>query len=76
MSLAELLAEVSRLATADWPELGLELATSVQPESLSIHADRQMIAQVLINLLQNAAQASTSGRRSNCAGGSAPEDFR
>ena len=53
---------MSRLASADWPELGLELAASVQPESLSVFADRQMISQVLINLLQNAAQASTSGQ--------------
>jgi len=60
--LAELFAEVGRLASTDWPELGLELAASVQPESLSVSADRQMIAQVLINLLQNAAQASTSGQ--------------
>jgi nitrogen fixation/metabolism regulation signal transduction histidine kinase len=53
----ELLADVGKLATASWPQQRLELEISVEPESLSLHADRQMISQVLINLLQNAAQA-------------------
>ena len=49
VTLAELFAEVGRLASTDWPELGLELAASVQPQSLSVFADRQMIAQVPVS---------------------------
>jgi signal transduction histidine kinase len=62
IELAGLFADVSRLVATDWPELGLELKTSIEPESLSIYADRQMITQVLINLLRNAAQASSPGQ--------------
>jgi signal transduction histidine kinase len=54
----DLLADVARLATADWSAAGPKLKLSVQPESLTLLADRQMITQVLINLLRNAAQAS------------------
>lgn len=55
--LDDLLTDVAKLATAGWPKQQLELSTRIEPESLTIHADRQMISQVLINLLQNAAQA-------------------
>jgi signal transduction histidine kinase len=54
----ELLAEVARLANADWSAAGPVLKFSVAPESLSLQADRQMVIQVLINLLRNAAQAA------------------
>lgn len=36
---------------------GVEVAIDVSPESLEIHADRQLIEQVLINLVRNAADA-------------------
>jgi nitrogen fixation/metabolism regulation signal transduction histidine kinase len=55
--LAELVADVERLGTADWEERSLRFSGAVEPERLSLHADRQMITQVLLNLLQNAAQA-------------------
>ncbi len=58
VGVAELLADVVRLATADWSEAGPALESRVEPESLTLRADRQMVTQVLINLLRNAAQAS------------------
>ena len=58
LSVGDLLAEVARLASADWSDDGPTLSVSVEPESLALSADRQMITQVLINLVSNAAHAS------------------
>jgi len=52
-----LFAHVAKLATQDWNEKSLSLVMNVQPSELDIVADRDMIEQVLINLLQNAGQA-------------------
>jgi two-component system, NtrC family, nitrogen regulation sensor histidine kinase NtrY len=58
---ADLIADVAALATADWAERDIRLESRIEPDSLTLFADRQMISQVLINLLQNAAQASPAG---------------
>jgi two-component system nitrogen regulation sensor histidine kinase NtrY len=61
--LADLFADVSRMATVDWQETVLH--TSIEPSELDLQADRQMVEQVLINLLQNSQQAladSADGR--------------
>jgi len=55
--LAELFEDVSKLGTIDWSEHGIRLHISIQPPGLMLSADRQMISQVLINLLQNSAHA-------------------
>lgn len=55
--LAELFEEVSKLATQDWEEKSLSLIIDIQPSELDVTADRDMLEQVLINLLKNAAQA-------------------
>ena len=55
--LTDLFSAVAHLAAVDWPEKGLTLETNVEPEQLDLHADRGMIEQILINLLQNAQQA-------------------
>lgn len=55
--LDELFDHVGKLATQDWSEKDLSLVINVQPSELDMQADRDMIEQVLINLLQNAAQA-------------------
>ena len=56
-SVADLFEEVRRIATQDWGADNLTLATSVDPEGLDLEADRRLVEQILINLLQNAAQA-------------------
>jgi two-component system nitrogen regulation sensor histidine kinase NtrY len=57
-----LFTDITALVTADWAsaensDLEIELSISVKPPSLKVHADRQMIEQLLINLLQNSEHA-------------------
>ena len=56
VELAAMFAELARLFASDWP--ALPLAVDVQ-DGLSLDADPDLIAQVLINLLRNAAEAAT-----------------
>jgi nitrogen fixation/metabolism regulation signal transduction histidine kinase len=53
----DLFSEVARLACVDWEHKGLSLAVDVEPSELDVNADRQMMEQVLINMLQNCEQA-------------------
>jgi len=55
--LDELFEHVAKLAAQDWPEKALSLMTRIGPSELDVQADRDMVEQVLINLLQNAEQA-------------------
>ena len=55
--LAELFSDVTSMATQGWLEQGLALISNVEPSGLDVFADRQMIEQVLINLLQNSEHA-------------------
>ena len=59
--LSDLFSSVSSLAAADWPDKGLKLVSAVEPEQLDLQADRGMIEQILINLLQNSEQALKDG---------------
>lgn len=52
--------ELARLIAAEWPNL--PLTRIVVPEDLMIHADLDLMSQVLINLLRNAAQAAGEHR--------------
>ncbi len=52
---AELFDDVARMTGSAWQEA--TLTTSVAPAGLELSADRRMLEQVLINLLQNARQA-------------------
>ena len=52
--------ELARLFAAEWP--ALPLASIVVPQDLAIEADPDLMAQVLINLLRNAAQAAGDHR--------------
>jgi len=53
----DLFADVTRLTAQHWEEKGLALTVHVEPSELDISADRDMIEQILINMLQNAEQA-------------------
>ena len=53
---ADLFADVRKLASG-WTAGGLSLSAEVTPSELDLYADRQMIEQVLINLMQNSEHA-------------------
>lgn len=50
--------ELQRLFEADWPQDRIGFACTIVPDTLSIDADPDLLAQVLINLLRNAAEAA------------------
>lgn len=55
---APLIDELRRLFTADWPPEVVSLSGRVDPSGLEMFADPDLIAQVLINLMRNAAEAA------------------
>jgi len=57
MQVATLFSHVETLTKQDWQEKGIELTSNITPQALDIFVDADMIEQILINLLQNAAQA-------------------
>lgn len=57
ISVTELFEQIQRLACQRWQEKGVKLSVQVEPHSLAIQADPDMIEQVLLNLLQNAEHA-------------------
>lgn len=57
VTVATLFNEVEMLACQRWQEKGIQYQFTVQPTSLTVDADRDMLEQVLINLLQNAEHA-------------------
>ena len=58
LSITAIFSDVERLACQSWQKAGIEYQFIVFPESLTLDADREMIEQVLINLLQNAEHAT------------------
>lgn len=56
--LAELFAETTRLARAEWGDEDVKLDHSVEPQGLDVMADRDLLEPVLLNLLRNAWQAT------------------
>lgn len=57
VSVRELLDELCTLHRKELNERNIELDVSVYPEDLTIEADKNMIEQVLINLMKNAIQS-------------------
>ncbi|OYU16487.1 MAG: ATP-binding protein [Alphaproteobacteria bacterium PA4] len=58
VELATLFAELKRLFESDWPTLPLTI--DLAPPGLAIDADPDLLAQLLINLLRNAAEAAAT----------------
>lgn len=59
-SIRDLFDGLMRIMAARDDASNITVTTRILPESLMLQADRAMIEQVLINLLQNASQANTS----------------
>ena len=57
IQVATLFAHVETLTKQDWQEKSIELTRSITPQALDIFVDADMVEQILINLLLNAAQA-------------------
>ncbi len=53
----DLVNDLYRILMQDWPTERVQLKVSVEPATLDLVADRQLIEQVLINLVQNAEHA-------------------
>ena len=70
LKVAEILDNAIEVAAYNWNEQGPLLEHSVTPSELTVSADRDMIEQVLINLLKNAEQAlaDTPGARVDLSG--------
>lgn len=62
--LDDLFASVAKVATIGWDDKGISFLSMVEPAELDVTADRDMIEQVLINMLRNAEQAM-AGRESS-----------
>jgi nitrogen fixation/metabolism regulation signal transduction histidine kinase len=50
--------ELKRLFQADWPAMRVDFEIAVTPEGMVLDADPDLLAQVLINLLRNGAEAA------------------
>jgi len=50
--------EILRLALASRPEQGIEVRLEVEPKTLSLRGDPELLAQALLNLLRNAVRAT------------------
>lgn len=63
VDLGEVAAGAAELMAPELAQLGLELVSEITPDLPLVAADKNRLRQVLINLLQNAAQASRPGDR-------------
>jgi len=56
--LDELFSAVGKLAAAEWPDSTVDFSYAVNPTELDVHADRDLLEPVLLNLLRNAWQVT------------------
>jgi signal transduction histidine kinase len=57
INVSNLLGGICRLFEKDVEENGITLSTTINPDGLTLTADRKLIEQVLINLVRNAMEA-------------------
>lgn len=57
LEVRDLFASVAQLVATGWEDQSIELVMRVEPTSLQLTADADMLEQVLLNLLKNAEQA-------------------
>lgn len=60
LKVATLFHQSCSLATQDWDKKGIQVQLKIEPSELEISADKDLIEQVLLNLLQNAEHAVES----------------
>ncbi|WNC73468.1 ATP-binding protein [Thalassotalea psychrophila] len=59
VKLSDIFSQVTLLGTQQWLEKDISFSSNIEPAELDINVDKDMIEQLLINLLQNAEQALT-----------------
>ena len=57
IDLQTLFNRIKDLLVPDWAEQNIQLSINIEPPSLQLYADPDMLEQILINLLKNAGQA-------------------
>ena len=57
LSLNDLFQSLAKLHASEWSAKGIALNINIEPESLQLNADPDLLEQLLINLLRNAEQA-------------------
>ncbi|WNC67491.1 ATP-binding protein [Thalassotalea nanhaiensis] len=57
VKLNDIFSQVTLLGTQQWLDKGISFSSNIQPAELDVNVDKDMIEQLLINLLQNAEQA-------------------
>lgn len=70
----DLLGETVKVLEASLAAKRIEVAKEVPPGGLTLHADRDQLKQVLLNLIQNAVDASPEGGRVTLSAFSMPGD--
>ncbi|WP_085296797.1 sensor histidine kinase [Cognaticolwellia mytili] len=65
IKVSTLIQQVQALACQDWHEKGISLDVNIDPPTLDISVDINMVEQVLLNLLQNAEQAFINQNTNN-----------
>ena len=60
LSIAYLFAQLELFLKRNWDTKGINFALKVEPDTLQINADQDLLEQILINLLKNAEQALIS----------------
>jgi signal transduction histidine kinase len=60
IQLGELFESASKLIVAEWPDSSVQFSFDVMPTELDVHADRDLLEPVLLNLLRNAWQSTAN----------------
>jgi nitrogen fixation/metabolism regulation signal transduction histidine kinase len=60
-----LITDVSAIVTQDWKQKDIALSVKITPPSLDVLVDKDMVEQLLINLLKNAEQALEAADNAN-----------
>jgi two-component system, NtrC family, nitrogen regulation sensor histidine kinase NtrY len=57
LTVSELFSNIKKLVSTQMHDLGIHFESGVEPSSLQVFADKDLIEQILINLIKNAQQA-------------------
>lgn len=67
IDIASVVADITEFYRASFEDAAMELSVSIADEIPPIHGDRELLTQLLVNLLENAMRHCASGSRVACA---------